>query len=59
MGDGAGDENDDWLGEMGSSDFKFSQMEEFDVTVEVIGGNVTGGEGPTVDKWWRWLSETL
>jgi len=58
MGD-AEDEKDDWLGEMGSSSFKFSQMEEFDVSVEVLGGNVVGGEGPTVDKWWKWISERL
>ncbi|PMD55283.1 P-loop containing nucleoside triphosphate hydrolase protein [Hyaloscypha bicolor E] len=58
MGD-AEDEKDDWLGEMGSTSFKFSQMEEFDISVEVLGGNVVGGEGPTVDKWWKWISERL
>lgn len=58
MGD-AEDEKDDWLGEMGSTEFKFSQMEEFDVSVEVLGGNIVGGEGPTVDKWWKWISERL
>lgn len=56
--DDGDDEKDDWLGEMGSRDFKFSQMEEFDVTIEVIGGNVTGGS-PTVNKWWGWISERL
>lgn len=59
MSDALGDENDDWLGEVGSKEFKFSQMEEFDITVEVLGGNVLGGEGPSVDKWWRWVSERL
>jgi signal recognition particle receptor subunit beta len=58
MGD-AEDEKDDWLGEMGSSKFKFSQMEEFDVAVDVLGGNVVGGEGPTIDKWWKWISDRL
>jgi signal recognition particle receptor subunit beta len=58
MGD-VDDEKDDWLGEMGSKEFKFSQMEEFDVTVEVLGGNVLGEDGPSVDKWWRWVSERL
>ncbi|KAG9244649.1 putative signal recognition particle receptor subunit beta [Calycina marina] len=33
------DEKDDWLGEMGSKEFKFKQMEEFDVVVEVEIGN--------------------
>ncbi|PBP18702.1 signal recognition particle receptor beta subunit [Diplocarpon rosae] len=59
MGDVDDDEKDDWLGEMGSTDFKFSQMEEFDVTVEVAGGNVEGIDGPIVDKWWKWISERL
>jgi len=58
MGD-AEDEKDDWLGEMGSSNFKFSQMEEFDVAVDVLGGNVVGGEGPTIDKWWKWISDRV
>jgi signal recognition particle receptor subunit beta len=51
-------EKDDWLGEVGSKDFKFAQMEEFDVLVEVSGGNVAGGE-PVTEKWWRWISERL
>ena len=58
MGD-ADDDNDDWLGEMGSTDFKFAQLEEFDVNVEVMGGNVVGGDGPSVDKWWKWISQQL
>ncbi|PVH81279.1 P-loop containing nucleoside triphosphate hydrolase protein [Cadophora sp. DSE1049] len=56
--DDADDEKDDWLGEMGSKEFKFSQMEEFDIAIEVAGGNVLG-DGPTVDKWWKWISERL
>lgn len=56
--DDADEDKDDWLGEMGSSDFKFSQMEEFDVSVELLGGNVLGGT-PNVNKWWRWISERL
>lgn len=59
MGDAADDENDDWLGEMGSDNFKFFQMEEFDVAIEVIGGNVSGGDGPSVEKWWKWISHRL
>jgi signal recognition particle receptor subunit beta len=51
-------EKDDWLGEMGSGVFKFAQMEEFDVAVEVMGGNVVGEE-QSVEKWWKWVSERL
>lgn len=53
------EEKDDWVGEMGSKDFKFVQMEEFDVYVEVAEGNVEGTDGPVVDKWWSWISERL
>ncbi len=59
MGDGIEEEKDDWLGEMGSKEFKFSQMEEFDIYIEVSGGNVQGGDGPNVKEWWRWISERL
>lgn len=53
------DEKDDWLGEFGSTDFKFKQMEEFDISVDVIGGNILGGEGPSTEKWWNWVSDRL
>lgn len=60
MGDAAdAEEKDDWLGEVGSNEFKFAQMEEFNVSVEVMGGNVAGGDGPVVDKWWNWIAERL
>lgn len=53
------DEKDDWLGEMGSTDFKFSQMEEFDIHIQVAGGNVLGADDSSVEKWWKWISERL
>ncbi len=53
------EDKDDWLGEMGSKDFKFGQLEEFNVSVEVAGGNVLGGDGPNVTKWWAWIGERL
>lgn len=52
-------DRDEWLGEMGSAEFRFKQMEEFDVQVEVSGGNVAGGEEPVVHKWWAWISDRL
>ncbi|KAK3369324.1 hypothetical protein B0T24DRAFT_359021 [Lasiosphaeria ovina] len=57
-GGAAGDENDDWLGEYGSDKFSFKQMLEFDIEVDVIGGNVIG-EGPGADRWWRWIAERI
>ena len=59
MDEATDDDKDDWLGEMGSSEFKFAQMGEFDVSIEVAGGIVQGGEGENVEKWWRWVSERL
>ncbi|QSZ37739.1 hypothetical protein DSL72_008838 [Monilinia vaccinii-corymbosi] len=53
------EENDEWLGVMGSSEFKFSQMEEFNISVEVAGGNVIGSGGVSVDAWWRWVANRL
>jgi hypothetical protein len=53
------EEKDDWLGEMGSEDFKFSQMEEFDISVEVAGGNVLGADGASTESWWRWVADRL
>lgn len=57
--DGAGvEEADGWLGEFGSEKFSFGQMREFDIEVDVIGGNVVG-DGPGVDKWWQWIAKTI
>ena len=56
---GAGpEEADDWLGEYGSEKFSFSQMREFDIEVDVIGGNIVG-DGPGPDKWWRWIAQRV
>lgn len=54
----AGDEADDWLGEYGSEEFRFEQMREFDIEVEVEGGSVLG-EKANVDKWWSWIGDKL
>lgn len=50
------EENDDWLGEYGSEKFSFSQMREFDIEVDIMGGSVLEGK---VDKWWEWISERV
>lgn len=50
------EENDGWLGEYGAEKFVFSQMREFDMEVDVIGGSVLEGN---VDKWWDWISKHL
>ncbi|GAB1320032.1 hypothetical protein MFIFM68171_10242 [Madurella fahalii] len=61
VGDAAGpsdEEGDDWLGGYGNDKFTFKEMMEFDVEVEVIGGNVMG-DGPGADKWWKWIGERI
>jgi signal recognition particle receptor subunit beta len=52
----SGEDNEDWLGEYGSDKFAFSQMREFDIEVNVIGGSILEGR---VDKWWEWISERV
>lgn len=52
------DEADDWLGEYGSDEFKFDQMREFDIYVDVEAGAVLGDK-PDVDKWWKWVGKKL
>lgn len=59
--DAARDEESDWLGEYGSKEFRFAQMEEHGVDVKVLGGNVKGeaDEGEKVEEWWGWIGENL
>lgn len=52
------EEQDSWLGEYGSDKFQFKQMQEFDIDVDVLPGNVTG-DGPGVDKWWWWIAQRV
>ena len=59
MDDAGSGEGDDWLGEMGSEEFKFRQLEEFNVTVEVLGGSVVGENESDVDAWWKWVGQRL
>ncbi|KAM0436577.1 hypothetical protein ACHAPT_002285 [Fusarium lateritium] len=52
------EEQDSWLGEYGSSKFTFSQLQEFDIDVDVLPGNVSG-DGPGADKWWWWIAQRV
>jgi signal recognition particle receptor subunit beta len=56
MDDIGAEENDEWLGEYGSDKFLFTQMREFDLEVDVVGGSVLEGK---VDKWWDWVAERI
>jgi signal recognition particle receptor subunit beta len=58
IGGAGGEEADGWLGAYGTEKFSFKEMMEFDIEVEVIGGNVLG-EGPGADKWWHWIGERV
>ena len=53
------DEEREWLGDGGDGPFDFSQMEEVNVPVKVLGGNVIGGERPDIKQWWDWLGSIL
>jgi len=59
---GGFEEEDEWLGETGDGEFKFEQMMEVDVEIEVLGGNVVEEGGKKVgklDEWWRWIAEHI
>lgn len=59
--DTGADEESNWLGEYGSKEFKFAQMEEHGVDISVVGGNIRG-EGDdkgVVDEWWSWIGQNL
>ena len=49
------EDQDSWIGALGSEKFSFDQMREFDVEVEVISGSVTTNSCPGVVKWWEWI----
>lgn len=52
------EEQDAWLGEFGSEKFSFQQMREFDIEVDVAGGNIMAAE-PDVNKWWWWIAQRV
>jgi signal recognition particle receptor subunit beta len=52
------EEEEAWLGEYGSEKFGFGQMREFEIEVEVLGGNTVGEQGG-VDKWWAWMARQI
>lgn len=53
------DEERDILGGGGEGRFEFGLMEEYNVRVEVIGGNVLGSDSADVANWWDWLGRHL
>ena len=59
--DTGADEEANWLGEYGSKNFKFGQMEEHGIDIGIAGGNVKGDgkEQGKVDEWWAWIGENL
>jgi signal recognition particle receptor subunit beta len=57
--DEEGDEEREVLGGRSEGDFKFTAMEEWNVMVDVVGGNASGEESPGVDGWWEWIGTQL
>jgi signal recognition particle receptor subunit beta len=52
-------DNDYWLGETGSTQFKFEQLVEFNISIEVAGGCAVGENQADVQKWWKWVGDRL
>ncbi|KAF2433506.1 P-loop containing nucleoside triphosphate hydrolase protein [Tothia fuscella] len=57
--DEEGDDEREVLGGTSEGDFKFATMEEWNVSVEVVGGNAVGEDGPGVEGWWEWIGAQL
>ncbi|KAL9043693.1 MAG: hypothetical protein Q9214_003127 [Letrouitia sp. 1 TL-2023] len=53
------EENRECLGDGGEGKFEFSQMEEVNVPVKIVGGNVTGPDGSDVRQLWEWFGSIL
>ncbi|KAI4167103.1 MAG: hypothetical protein LQ343_007465 [Gyalolechia ehrenbergii] len=52
-------EEREWLGEFGEGSFEFSQLEEYNIHVQVRGGNVAGADSSDVKQWWEWIGGVL
>ncbi|MCJ1368951.1 hypothetical protein MMC20_000158 [Loxospora ochrophaea] len=59
MNDTSPGEEKDWLGDGGEGKFEFSQMEEVNVPVSIVGGNVLSVDGANVQSWWDWIGNRL
>ena len=57
--DDASDNDQEVLGGGGEDPFKFSLMEEYNVPIEILGGNCLGADGPDSNKWWKWIAQYL
>ncbi|KAF2098565.1 P-loop containing nucleoside triphosphate hydrolase protein [Rhizodiscina lignyota] len=53
------EEEREWLGDGGEGKFEFGQMEEVNVPIKVVGGNVIGADGSDISGWWEWIGEQL
>lgn len=53
------EEDREWLGDGGEGKFEFSQMEEVNVSVKIIAGNVTSPDGSDVRQLWEWFGSIL
>lgn len=58
MGEDADDDRD-VLGGGGEGRFEFELMEEYNIRIQVIGGNVLGSENAEVASWWDWVGRHL
>lgn len=47
------------LGGNGEGKFDFTLMEEYNVHIEVLGGNVVGSNGSDTKLWWQWIGRHL
>ena len=48
----------DWLGELDEK-FRFSHMSEAGISVDIVGGHVTGLDGADARGWWQWIAAQM
>ncbi|KAI9842618.1 MAG: hypothetical protein M1838_003063 [Thelocarpon superellum] len=57
--DALDDDDQDRLGGASTGKFEFRQMEEAQVSVEVLSGSVVDADGPQVEAWWAWVASHI
>ena len=52
-------EEKELLGDSSDAAFSFSQLEEFDVSIKILGGSVATSGQSDVQQWWSWIGSNL
>ncbi len=53
------EDDNDWLGEPDEKQFRFAQMSEMNIPIEVLGGHVLGLDEADAKQWWQWIGAQI